>query len=237
MTLLSPTALRLLFLTAVIALAGAIPTAADARQQPRKHGAAHASKRVSHHARKHARRRAHRRVQRRPVVHRAPTAPARPATPVVPAAPPAACTNVDTMPGATTPAVTRSTVLCLLNRERAAAGLVALSENPRLDAAAQGHSDDMVANHYFEHTSPTGSTMTARIFASGYVTANQAWTLGENIAWGTGSFARPGDTMVAWMNSPHHRDNILNPQFREVGIGVATAPPFPNGTGGTPAGR
>jgi hypothetical protein len=49
--------------------------------------------------------------------------------------------------------------------------------------------------------------------------------LGENLAWGTGGLATPGAIMQAWMNSPGHRENILNPDFREVGIGVVAGNP------------
>jgi Cysteine-rich secretory protein family len=49
--------------------------------------------------------------------------------------------------------------------------------------------------------------------------------LGENLAWGTGALATPGSIMQAWMNSPGHRENVLNPDYREVGVGVVAGNP------------
>ena len=49
--------------------------------------------------------------------------------------------------------------------------------------------------------------------------------LGENLAWGTGALATPRSIMQAWMNSAGHRQNILNREFREFGVGVAAGNP------------
>ncbi len=112
------------------------------------------------------------------------------------------------------------------------AGLSAVRENSHLDEAAQAHSADMVSHGYFEHTSPTGSTMVSRILGARYMTMLDAWTVGENLAWGTGTLGTPQTTMVGWMKSPPHRANVLGSDFREVGIGVVAGVPFPDGTPG-----
>ncbi|MCX4821153.1 sigma-70 family RNA polymerase sigma factor [Streptomyces sp. NBC_01142] len=104
----------------------------------------------------------------------------------------------------------------LVNAERAKRGCAPVSANGRLVAAAQRHSEDMAARHYFSHTSPGGTDPGDRIDAAGY-----PWrTYGENIARGHQS---PADVMNGWMNSPGHRANILNCAFREIGIGVHDA--------------
>ena len=121
----------------------------------------------------------------------------------------------------------RTAVLCLVNRERAARGLVALRADARLDRAAAAHSLDMVRHRYFDHTSPTGSTVLSRIRATGYLAHARAWAAGENIAWATGRLATPTAIVAAWMHSPGHRANILRPQFRDVGTGVAVGVPAP----------
>ncbi|MFJ6793172.1 CAP domain-containing protein [Streptomyces sp. NPDC091268] len=106
-----------------------------------------------------------------------------------------------------------SAVLALVNKERAAAGCGALSSNSELSSAARAYSDTMARSGVMSHTGPDGSTMTSRVEAAGY-----GWSrLGENIARGQADAAA---VMNAWMNSPGHRANILNCEFREIGIGV-----------------
>ncbi|MFI9548916.1 sigma-70 family RNA polymerase sigma factor [Streptomyces sp. NPDC052016] len=104
-------------------------------------------------------------------------------------------------------------VLALVNKERAAAGCGPLSQDPQLRDAAQGHSDDMAARDFFDHTNPDGDGPGERVTASGY-----RWsTYGENIAKGQQT---PEAVMTSWMNSPGHRANILNCAFEEIGVGI-----------------
>nr|WP_282693953.1 CAP domain-containing protein [Streptomyces sp. CC208A] len=106
-------------------------------------------------------------------------------------------------------------VIELVNAERAKAGCGPLTANATLTSAAQGHSDDMAARDFFDHTDPDGDGPGDRITAAGY-----PWsTYGENIAKGQ---TTPEQVMDAWMNSPGHRANILNCSFKEIGIGIHT---------------
>ena len=124
--------------------------------------------------------------------------------------------------------------LCMLNGERADAGLAPLTLNPKLSAAAGAYASDLVAGSYFSHTGRDGSTIRTRLDAVGYLPPDGGWAIGENLAWGTGALATPGSIMQAWMNSPGHRANILNPDYREIGIGiVAGNPSVANGSGAT----
>jgi len=118
---------------------------------------------------------------------------------------------------------TRELVLCLLNAERAKHGFAPLRREERLELASQGHSEDMVARKFFEHETPEGVDPQERIFETGYP-ANNAIT-GENIAWGTGPDGSPAGIVELWMHSPPHRENILRPEFAEIGIGVAAGAP------------
>ena len=118
----------------------------------------------------------------------------------------------------------RST-LCLLNRERAERGLPRLRLNERLSEAADKHSRDMVRRGYFSHDSLTGASFVDRIRRTGYLRSARSWSLGENLAWGSGNRGTPEQIMRAWMNSPGHRANILTGRFREVGIGVSEGAP------------
>ncbi|BCM72262.1 MULTISPECIES: sigma-70 family RNA polymerase sigma factor [Streptomyces] len=111
------------------------------------------------------------------------------------------------------PAGTVAQVVALVNKERAAAGCGPVTEDPQLDRAAQGHSDDMAARGFFDHTDPDGDGPGERITAAGY-----RWsTYGENIAKGQQT---PQAVMDSWMNSPGHRANILNCSFKNIGVGV-----------------
>jgi uncharacterized protein YkwD len=118
-------------------------------------------------------------------------------------------------------------VLCLVNNERSRAGLSPLVQNVALDNAAQAHSADMVAKQYFQHTDPFGVGVMGRVLAAGWVTLDQRWRVGENIGWGSGSYASPRSVVLRWMNSAPHRANMLEPAFREIGVGVAAGSPMP----------
>jgi hypothetical protein len=73
-----------------------------------------------------------------------------------------------------------------------------------------------------------------RIKRTGYIRDDRPWRVGENLAWGTGALATPGAIVRAWMNSPGHRENILNAHYREIGVGVVPGNPArTDGAGGT----
>jgi uncharacterized protein YkwD len=127
---------------------------------------------------------------------------------------------------------TRDLTFCLLNEERAREGVAALRYDARLEAASQGHSEDMVGRRYFEHDSPEGVEAYRRMLAAGYPATN-AFT-GENIAWGEGPESSPAEIVDSWMQSPPHREALLHPQYSEVGVGVAFGAPEPD-PGATPA--
>ncbi|MFE4666183.1 sigma-70 family RNA polymerase sigma factor [Streptomyces sp. NPDC056716] len=104
-------------------------------------------------------------------------------------------------------------VLELVNAERADAGCSPVRQNAALDSAAQGHSADMAARDFFDHTNPDGADPGDRITAAGY-----RWsTYAENIAMGQQT---PAEVMQSWMDSPGHRANILNCSVEETGLGV-----------------
>ncbi|MHC4600474.1 MAG: IPT/TIG domain-containing protein [Planctomycetota bacterium] len=103
-------------------------------------------------------------------------------------------------------------VLLLVNQERAARGLDPLVANGILTQAARDHSQDMIDRDFFDHVNPDGLAPWDRAMALGYPSS----FVGENIAAG---YATPQAVMDAWMNSPGHRANILDPNFTEIGIG------------------
>lgn len=104
-------------------------------------------------------------------------------------------------------------ILRLHNRERRSRGLRTLCVHPQLTKAARTHSSHMIRKDYFGHGS-----VGRRLKRHGY-----NWRVyAENIAGGTGRYARSDNTFRRWMNSSGHRTNILDRRFREIGIGTAT---------------
>jgi uncharacterized protein YkwD len=135
------------------------------------------------------------------------------------------CTAADRQPTAANVIAIESATLCLVNSERTNRGLVALRVDPLLQGVATAHSADMIARDYFAHTTPSGDTAAQRILDSGYVPAGAGYTIGENIAYGTGSLATPRSIVTAWMNSPGHRANILDASYRQTGLGALAKVP------------
>jgi uncharacterized protein YkwD len=148
----------------------------------------------------------------------------------------AACAGADVMPSSANAAKVRKAALCLLNVQRRAHGLRRLRENGKLRHAAAAYSRLMVSQGFFSHVSPGGSTLESRVNSTHYLDGARSWSIGENIAWGTGALGTPRAIVKAWMNSPGHRENILNGTYRDIGIGIATGAPIPAGAaagGGT----
>jgi uncharacterized protein YkwD len=143
------------------------------------------------------------------------------------------CANADIAPTDADERTVREAILCLHNEIRADRGLPRLRENARLRRAAVAHSHDMVSRRYFQHTTPSGVTMVDRIMAARYASRNVGWSLGENLAWGTGRLATPRSIMRAWMDSPGHRSNVVKRAYREIGIGVVTGVPSNRSAGAT----
>ncbi|WP_217594920.1 CAP domain-containing protein [Cohnella sp. GbtcB17] len=162
-----------------------------------------------------------------------PTAPAKPttvpsATPVPAKPTPAPAVTPTPAPTATpapatapsAPASTGATVqksgfaaqvVDLVNQERAKAGLSALKTDAKLTTVADAKAKDMYNNNYFDHNSPTYGSPFDMMKQFG-VTYSYA---GENIAMGQQS---PAEVMTAWMNSPGHKANILNANFKSIGV-------------------
>jgi uncharacterized protein YkwD len=101
--------------------------------------------------------------------------------------------------------------------QRAYAPAPPLTWNQQLGQAALGHSSDMAEGRYFSHKEKNGSTPADRATRAGY-----AWkVVGENIASGNRT---PQDAVEAWLDSPGHCANIMNPTFMEMGAAYAINP-------------
>ena len=100
----------------------------------------------------------------------------------------------------------------LLNDVRAENGVAVVMENGALSVAASAHATDMADNNYLAHTNLDGMTPGDRATAAGY-----DWDfMAENIARG---FVTESSVMQAWMNSPGHRDNMVDLRPQEFGLG------------------
>lgn len=122
------------------------------------------------------------------------------------------------------------------NRERAQHGLAPLTGNSSLANVARAHSQDMATNNFFGHIGSDGSSPFDRVTRAGFSTQCHST---ENVL--LSQFGFPGSPLVlthdtrnriqatperaveTWMNSPGHRANILNPNMRHIGVGVAVA--------------
>jgi uncharacterized protein YkwD len=104
-------------------------------------------------------------------------------------------------------------VLDLVNEEREAAGLPDLVWDEAVAKVAFDHAQDMASEQYFEHRSPDGSTPGDRLADAGL--GGSLW--GENIAMGQPD---PRAVVDDWMTSEGHRENILEPRFARLGVGV-----------------
>jgi uncharacterized protein YkwD len=103
----------------------------------------------------------------------------------------------------------------LTNAERAAAGCGELATDERLRTSARGHSQDMAANDYFDHTGQDGRSPFDRMAEAGYPDP-----AAENIAFG---YPSPAEVMEGWMDSEGHRNNILECSYAAIGVGLAYA--------------
>ncbi len=104
-------------------------------------------------------------------------------------------------------------IITEINKIRSAYGLMPLTENPKLDVAALLKAQDMINNDYFNHYSPTGKTPWDWINSAQY---NYKYA-GENLAL---NFFDDQSTVQAWLNSPTHKENILNPNYKDTGVAI-----------------
>lgn len=119
----------------------------------------------------------------------------------------------------------RKATICLLNLERRAQGLRRLRSNRQLTRAARRHSRAMIERKFFDHVAPSGSTLLSRIKSAGYLRRARTYSVGENLGWGGGTLSTPLEMHRAWMRSPGHRENLLRPYYRQVGIGIVSGTP------------
>ena len=123
--------------------------------------------------------------------------------------------------------------LCLVNAERAAAGAQPLRMDQQLEHQADDYAQRLVNEQFFSHVDPLGGTLYQRTRGSNYLLGADLWLIGENIGWGVSTVGSPVHIVETWMSSPGHRKNLLNPAFRDVGIGLTPGTPSGASSGAT----
>ncbi|MHB1537633.1 MAG: CAP domain-containing protein, partial [Solirubrobacteraceae bacterium] len=119
--------------------------------------------------------------------------------------------------------------ICLINRARGRAQLRTLARNEALDAAARLHSHEMRVDRFFGHVTPSGQAPMAQVLAAGYGAGVSVTATAQCIAWGSGSYATPRETVLAWLRSPPHRALLPSSEYRGIGAGATLG----NGHGAT----
>ncbi len=104
-------------------------------------------------------------------------------------------------------------LIVLTNQERAKKGLPPVVENEALDKAAELKAQNMFAENYWAHFAPSGKTPWDFILGAGY----KFTFAGENLA---KNFYSPPEVVAAWMASPTHRENLLNANYKDIGMAV-----------------
>jgi uncharacterized protein YkwD len=102
-------------------------------------------------------------------------------------------------------------LLTAMNQVRMQHGVKPLAADARLERAARSHSSKMLRTGIFFH-----GAFDARIRGAGV----HAHRVGENLAWGVGRLSRARAIVAMWMASPGHRENLLHPGYRLVGVGA-----------------
>lgn len=109
--------------------------------------------------------------------------------------------------------ITTAKVIEYTNKEREKLGLSPLTENNDLDKAARAKAQNMFEENYWAHFAPSGKDPWGFIQSSGYKFSHA----GENLA---RNFQTDETVVKAWMNSPSHRENIVNTNYQEIGVAV-----------------
>jgi uncharacterized protein YkwD len=122
-------------------------------------------------------------------------------------------------------------LLAKINALRVGRGLARLRLHERLGVAALEHSRQMARRGFFSHRSADGSTFRQRVrrhYGSG---GYRYWSAGENLIWSSGPLA-PSAVVESWLQSPGHREVLLDASWRELGIGAVQVDAAPGVYGG-----
>ena len=117
---------------------------------------------------------------------------------------------------------TPASLLQAVNAARVSHGVAPLHFDAGLGRAAEAHTLDMLRGNYFAHGDFYGRMVAFRLHGA----------LGENLAWGSGSYGAAQAIVQMWLTSAEHRANLLRPGFHRIGLGIARGS-FQGATGAT----
>lgn len=135
------------------------------------------------------------------------------------------CAGANLRPTAANVRTVDAATLCLVNLARSAHGLRALHANLDLSHVAAGQANSMVRRDYFADARPSGPTLLSLVAVARYPAHAADFAVGQNIAWGTGSYATPAHIVAEWLASPPHREIMLSREYRDAGAAVTPAVP------------
>ena len=125
----------------------------------------------------------------------------------------------------------QAALLAQINSFRAAHGLRRLRISRGLTVVAGAHSAQMARLGFFSHNSANGQSFSQRLARFYTPRGFRSWTVGENLVWG-GPDIGPARAFQLWLASPPHRANLLNPSWREIGLGAVHSTSAPGVYGG-----
>lgn len=111
----------------------------------------------------------------------------------------------------------RKSIRCLINQQRAIHGFGRLVRNAPLQKAAQRHTATMVATGCLAHRCPGEEDLDSRLLHAGYFDGAQSWRYAEDTGCGLTAQAM----VASWMASRFHRINLLDPDYKDIGVGVS----------------
>ncbi len=135
------------------------------------------------------------------------------------------CPGANVHPSAANLHAVDAATLCLVNRVRVAHRVRPLSSNRELGHVAVSQVTNMVRWNYFADVRPSGQTPLSLVRVTRYPAHAADFAVGQNIAWGTGSYTSPAHIVAEWMASRPHREIMLDAEFRNAGVAITPAVP------------
>jgi uncharacterized protein YkwD len=136
----------------------------------------------------------------------------------------AACANAGAQPMEVPLRKVRRAMTCLINRERDQRDRGRLDTKRKLKRAAQRHTEVMDEQNCFEHRCEGERGFTRRVRRTGYLRGAEEWAIAENL----GYESTPREMLSRFIHKRFSRRNMLNPKFRDIGVGVAWGVPVPD---------
>jgi uncharacterized protein YkwD len=137
----------------------------------------------------------------------------------------ASCPGANLRPSARNLVAVDAATLCLVNLERSAHGLRPLHANGALGHVAARQVASMVRRDYFADVGPSGQTPMSLVAGTRYPAHAAEVAVGQNIAWGTGSYTTPAHIVAEWLASAPHREIMLGGEYRDAGVAITPAVP------------